>query len=476
MTRRMMLVACVLFLLPVLGCQEDTPLSPVVEQPDPAQGYVDPEQIALAVMASTGWPAVDEAGNPVELDSGQVVSPDKCHVIFTGRKVVHGDVVHYGFLLRVGPGEYDVIGLHRVVRERRPGVPIHTARSVFMLHGGGKDFVGNFMPGFLSPNVSDEFGVAVYLAQRNVDVWGVDMSSTMVPWQGLEVPFMAGWGMARHVQDLRTGIQVARVLRRSTGSGYRPLILSAYSSGVFAGYAFLNAETQSPPGLRNICGYIPVEFGVEPSNEVNEANQCNGIASNEELMAQGIYGAANILPLVGVPARDDPDGPSDFLPGFTNLAAALNLATWPLNAPLTGHFTAGVIDENGMATGFQYQSVSALLDFLSLAPVYDQPVAFSRDGSLLTCPSADTPWDDHFSQIRVPILWIVAAGGYGVDWDDFPVMGSHDEARLVVSLHAPEEVLLDYGHLDPYNADNAADLVWQPMLEWIVSHTPGGPN
>lgn len=467
---------CLLLLLPLVACENDPPLAPDDGEGVVARVFPDPESLALAIMADTGWPACDEDGTPIALDLPAPSAPDKCLLTFTGRQVVHEDVAHYGFLLRVGPGEYDVIGLHRVVRERRPGVPIRTARSVFLLHGGGKDFLGNFLPGFLSPNLSDDFGLGVHLANGDIDVWGMDMSSTLVAWQGIEVPFMAGWGMDRHVQDLRTGIQVARTIRLLSGNGLRPVILSAYSSGVFAGYALLNAETQVPRGLRIVAGFIPVEYGVEPANETNEVNSCNSIASNEALMAQGIYGAANILPLVGVPARDDPGGPSDFLPGFTNLAAALNLGTWPLNAPLTGHFAAGIFDENGLATGLQYQSVTAFLDFLSLAPVYDQPVAYSRDGSLMTCPTADAPWDDHFTRIQVPILWIVAAGGYGVDWDDFPAIGSGDETRLLIALHAPDEALLGYGHIDPYNADNAAELVWQPMLEWVVDHAPGNPH
>ena len=52
----MMWVAFVLLLIPIVACQEDTPLSPPVEQHAAVQPFADPEQIALAIMGATGWP------------------------------------------------------------------------------------------------------------------------------------------------------------------------------------------------------------------------------------------------------------------------------------------------------------------------------------------------------------------------------------------------------------------------------------
>jgi len=59
------------------------------------------------------------------------------------------DVYHYSWQVRVGPGPFDVVGLHRVVKERSPNRPIRTRKSVFMLHGDFKDFAGCFLPGLL---------------------------------------------------------------------------------------------------------------------------------------------------------------------------------------------------------------------------------------------------------------------------------------------------------------------------------------
>jgi hypothetical protein len=341
---------------------------------------------------------------------------------------------------------------------------------VFLLHGGGKDFVGNFMPGMRSQNVPDDFGMAVHLAQGDIDVWGLDARSTQVSWQGEEAPFMASWGMDTHLMDLGIGMQLARILRLAGGNGWRAMVLSGYSSAAVLGYAFLGQETRLAPALRSVSGYIPVEYGMKSDNPAVNERACASVAETENLMSQGIYGGANLLPLIGIPARDDPDGPSGFVAGLTNLQAALSLEAWPINDPLTGHFAAGVFDANGIATALQYQTTPSNLDFLCESPAYDQPVAFSHDIAMLTCPSTDAPWDDYLADISVPILLIVAAGGYGIDYNDLDYVGSTDRTEMVVSLHPADEVLLDYGHIDPYNAENALSLVWQPVADWIEAH------
>ncbi len=54
-------------------------------------------------------------------------------------------IVHYQFKLRVGKGEFDVVGVHRVVRESRPYHPVPTKGHVFMVHGAFTGFNGTFL-------------------------------------------------------------------------------------------------------------------------------------------------------------------------------------------------------------------------------------------------------------------------------------------------------------------------------------------
>src|SRR4051812_17580569 len=61
------------------------------------------------------------------------------------RRALTADVAEYTFKLRVGSGPYDQIGIHRVVKETAPNVPIHTAKAVFMVHGDVWGFDGAFL-------------------------------------------------------------------------------------------------------------------------------------------------------------------------------------------------------------------------------------------------------------------------------------------------------------------------------------------
>src|SRR5918997_1221636 len=55
-----------------------------------------------------------------------------CGVERVERRHIVADVFEYSFKLRVGAGEHDTVGLHRVVRERAGGVPFKSMRAVFM--------------------------------------------------------------------------------------------------------------------------------------------------------------------------------------------------------------------------------------------------------------------------------------------------------------------------------------------------------
>ena len=111
--------------------------------------------------------------DPQELTGMQLVSS-------LTRTPVLGDVVAYSVLVRVGPGEHDMIRLHRVVRESRPCVPIRTPQAVFLVHGAGVDFLTSFLGSTLSTQVPRGQSIGVFLAQRDIDVWGLSKSEKVL--------------------------------------------------------------------------------------------------------------------------------------------------------------------------------------------------------------------------------------------------------------------------------------------------------
>jgi hypothetical protein len=64
--------------------------------------------------------------------------------------------VEYTFLLKVGPGDHDLIRLHRVVREKAPCKARSARKAMFLLHGVTVDFRTSFLGSLLSSPVSRE--------------------------------------------------------------------------------------------------------------------------------------------------------------------------------------------------------------------------------------------------------------------------------------------------------------------------------
>src|SRR6185295_1280037 len=63
------------------------------------------------------------------------------------RRALTADVAEYFFKVRVGPGPYDEIGLHRVIKEKAPNVPARAAKAVFLAPGDIWNFRAAFLTG-----------------------------------------------------------------------------------------------------------------------------------------------------------------------------------------------------------------------------------------------------------------------------------------------------------------------------------------
>jgi hypothetical protein len=471
MNKHFFLIMLVGALLITTSCSEDRAVAPdpVVTTGTTSGTNVDPAIIAAEIVHRSGWEVDAEAEIPVKAAGGSDQVQSNCQIIDFERELI-GDVVHYSYQIQVGSGPYDIIGLHRVVKERRPYRPIRTHKNVFMLHGDLKDFEGCFMPGYLSTTYPDDFGIAVHLAREGVDVWGMDQTYCSVPEEVVDFSFMADWDFYKHVDDTDTGLAIARMVRRLTGSGFRKFNLLGYSGGAALGYALLNEETKRPPGKRHVGGFIPVDQGMFSDNPDYAATVCAQGQYYADLMDAGEYAEFNALPLFGVPARDDPEGPSALIPGFTNLQAALALAVYPYYEGFPYHFLAGSFDSDGIPAGLQYANVDLWVDFLCNAPPWF-PNGFSRDEYISQCGPGYAPWTDSFANIQVPVLAVSAIGGFGIpEYYTLQLLGSSDITLLEIGLHPPDEIALDFAHIDIFIADNAPELVWDPILQWIENH------
>jgi hypothetical protein len=357
-----------------------------------------------------------------------------------------------------------------VVKEKADNQPVNTRKVFFLQHGDCKDFIGMYLPGLYSDKFPFDFGIAVYLAEKNVDVWGIDQAWTLVPGNQPNCKFMADWGIQKQVDDLNLAISVVRVVRKFMGMGFGKVLLSGYSSGVFTGYSFLNQETQIPEASRQVAGFIPVDcvFKTDDANVIESFTNDYNFMQSLILNNNGQYDSP--FPIMGPLARTDPDGPSPVFAGFTNLQAALYMGAGQVFGPnLSIHYLAGVL-ENGFPVDLRYTTIPRWLDFMESGPPYLSP-EFESEYDIIVTGLADSPFDDHLAEIDVPILNIGSAGGFGpYSAYTTTLLGSNDITNLIVSAGAPS-ALEEIAHIDIFTSDRAERLFWRPMYDWIRTHS-----
>ena len=459
------------------SCSRDEPITaPDGAQPRSTDLAIDPELAAGEIIAASGWDIDPE----VDLPAKVMLRHDRDGrgpVLDFEREVLVGDIAHYSWTIRLGDGPFETIGLHRVVRERRPGRPVRARESLFMVHGAGVGFVASFMANSLNDYMPADNSLPVYLASNDVDVWGIDLAWTFIPGDIADFSFAADWGYQREIDDMRVGIRVARLVRLFTGNGWRKLDLLGWSMGEGKGYAYLNEETQRPPGHQNIKGYIAVDGPIKSDDEAIIAENCEGYEAVMAAREAGEYVDTNgaLAQYVAFLATSDPDGESPVFPGFTNLQVVLGALTQThlLLGGLPAHFhlLTGVFDENFFPTGLQYVDSQFATDFYSSWVPY-QPNRIFLEWSGLGCGEVDLVFDDHFADITVPVLYVAPGGASGATGSYMATqLGSSDFQSLIVSNNA--NPFLDIGHVDifaGYLGIDPQQLVWQPILEWMQEH------
>jgi len=394
------------------------------------------------------------------------------------RRMLTADVAEYSFKVRVGSGPYDVIGIHRVVKETAPNVPARTSKALFLAHGD----IWGFRPAFLtavdSPALPNDQALPVFLAKNGVDVWGIDFRWTLVPATVTDFSFMEDWGIEQDARDLGVAIGVARVTRALTGSGFGKIHLLGWSRGGQIGYAYLNGESQLPARLRQVKGFIPADIYLKTDVAQFQTLACLRQQATEAAIAGGAFASpvGGLISAIGNDAIADPNGASANVPGLTKRQAALLVgeATFQLQggaepAPFY-HFTGGTFDANGLPNGLTYSNENALFDFEAAASPF-QPNLELAEADAATCEQTDVPFDDHLGDIKVPIFYVGAGGGFGeLGIYTTTLLGSTDVTTLVVNLTPPAARIADFGHADLFLANNADTLVWQPILNWLLAH------
>jgi len=393
------------------------------------------------------------------------------------RRDLGGGIAEYSYVLRVGTGTYDAIGLHRVVHELAPFRPVHTNRALLLTHGD----IWGFEAAFLS-NPGHSF--PVFLAKNNIDVWGIDLRWVRVPATVTDFTFMKDWGIEHDAQDVEVALTVARAVRLATGNGLGRMTLLGWSRGGIIGYAAMNGETTVPPVFRNVSAFIPVDIYLKTNDAGFKQAACTRYAAEKALIDAGTYVATSgsIVETLGNLAVTAPAGGSPVFPGLTNDQAGLlaGEATFvffpPDQQPVPFyHFTGGTFAAplpSGLPvpTGLLYSSKPVWFHELQGASPF-QAERELADSDAAICGTPDVTFDDHLAQIAVPVLYIGAGGGFGqYGVYTTTLLGSHDVTTHIVHLTPDSNRLADFGHADLFLGTNAQTLVWQTILDWVRTH------
>lgn len=192
-------------------------------------------------------------------------------------------------------------------------------------------------------------------------------------------------------------------------------------------------------------------------------------------LAAGIYAYSSALYVqIGQLAATDPKGKSPiFGPPYTNLDASLILgaATYQL-----GPTYASRGDIWGIPDGLVYMPIPQWHNFLVSAPPFEA-VGLIRDSFTISCNAAPTAFGDHLSDIKVPVFYVAAGGGFGRGGlHTLTLLGSRDVSSHIVRFYPPEQAAFDFGPVDLFYAQDAENLVWSPIYQWHGEDDDGGDD
>lgn len=430
-------------------------------------GSVDASEDALALQPDPSAFPLDPRA-PAEAELRSLYFSDAAK---RGRT---GGIAHRQFKVRLGPGPFDVVRIHRVVRERRPHRPMRTRGAVFMVHGSSQNFDDIFfIAGADQP--SPQTSVPLYLAANGIDVWGIDLGWTMVPEETTDFSFMQDWGIERDVDHTLAALSIARFLRGITGQGFGQMNLLGFSYGAAVAYVAAGQETQQPWLHRDIHGLIPVDFGLKVDDESRRQTACELAAADREQFNAGQIVNDNgiVLSTFSDLATSAPDEPSPLIPGFTNYQAALFLG---INPGAFWQFAGVELNEDGVPVDFLYSDPARWIRLLGSLPPYMPRLGGIEIGEA-RCDETDVRIDDHLAEIAVPILYLGAGGGFGAEEGESTTrrMASEDVTIFEVSLQPEERRAIDFGHADLFLGENAADLAWEVLRGWLVDHHARAP-
>ena len=389
------------------------------------------------------------------------------------RKVLVDDIAYYQFVVAVGPGPHDMIRIHRVVKERAPYQPLNLAQAVMFFPGEPTYFATLYIEPLIDKKIARDRSIAIYLAEHNIDVWGMDYRWALVREDTTDFTFMKDWGAERDVQDGEIALTIARIIRGSFLHPAGRMFVSGLSYGAAIDYGIASDDLLLPPALRNVKGIIPMDNAVV-FKELQAADCTNAAQAKAGLDSGTYYDDNRSMSQMGALALSDPSGISPFDPTVDNYTFALEVAEYPEQPQIPWHFAGGWFDPNtGLPTGLIFTEGRLWLELLELNEPPYSPLRVDYEGEAADCGQGfpDVTFASHMSQIKVPIFLVGAFGGFGYSSVYNTTLTQSKDVQVLIVQALPDGMQAsDYGHADLLTARDADIRVWQPILDWLLAH------
>lgn len=411
--------------------------------------------LACATLTACSPEAAPDAAADVKLPIEPQVAPRREHV--------REDIYHYWFDLPVGKTANARVRIHRVVRERSPYQPYPTRRAILLLHGDFATFVTNFAPSLGMPP-SPAPGLAPYLVEHGVDVWGADRRWTL-PGTADDTSDFGEMGLAQELGDISTALAAARATRAVTDGDPGRITLGGFSHGAQLAYAYAAADGRHLSALAPLDSY----YDIAPADANLRAQACANEAFEQDAVESGITDSDNgFFVLLGTLARSAPSDPSPLLPPLSNREALLFTVGQTYQfAPFTPryHLNAPRLDRAGTVSGLRESSEASVAAWFAGAPPH-QSMREAAELDEIWCGSGARP---ELSRVQVPVFYLGAAGGFG-DYGLYSTtrVASKDVRTHVVRRFDPARIAEDFGHGDLLYAEDAPRLAWEPLLRWLL--------
>ncbi|MFX1360594.1 MAG: hypothetical protein ACFE8T_09665 [Promethearchaeota archaeon] len=360
-------------------------------------------------------------------------------------------------------GPYDIIGLHRLVKEG-----IEPEGVVFMLPGtwsNGEQLTSNPPGDWWTHDEDHSFGF--FLANRNFDVYAIDYRTHFVNplLEPEDLSFMADWGWDQWISDIKLAVDLAKEI-----SGVKKIFLAGDS---FGGSAAMNyASMYWEEDLKGILlrdGGTGAKYPDLVDNEYNLPAMIAYIKSTGNWYSEvgGTPGSIFIMQF----ADKYPDAPP-YYPGTTTPLE-------PQENPLTPEYDPWAnISEwaafmlymawgAGAVTNI-YEGYGDPKVMIHIDATFDRywPTRLSLESAAISdwdnCPYVTYDFDDHYHEIDVPLLGFTSELFGLAYWGAF--------IHWIANPDFTGYYLEGFGHLDVYSGEYSKEKVSEPTYEWLMSH------